>query len=471
MEMDAETKRLAAERDKRIAEVDSASDWTDDLRRTTNGGIKLSSLHNIILYLKNDPNLKGLLAFDEFSEQISILKDNPVTHQKAGMWKDDDNSIIRVYLDEKYNVLFTTDNLQDAISAVAREHSSNPIKERIEKVKWDGKPRAERFFIDYLGAEDNHYTRMVTRKWLSGAVARVYHPGCKFEIIPILEGPQGLGKSTVVGLLAPDYVNSSLDTMGKTKDDLQKLTGSWIVEIAELSAMKKTDVEALKNFTSILSDNYRNSYGHFATFHPRKNVFIGTTNQHDYLKDATGERRFYPIRCGINQAVKSPWQPVQRDIFQILAEVKTWVDAGEKLYLDQQTIDEAKAYQHEAQVVDPLKDAIEEYLAMPVPSNWDELTFSLKHSYFEHYVDGDKSKDSQPEWLGVHLSDEKEAMTQTSIREILAVVFNKQADSYLSGRISGETKKIKLIMDNEPDWQYQRIRSQGHQIRGYINTL
>ncbi|ARW21646.1 virulence-associated E family protein [Levilactobacillus brevis] len=466
--MDNEILQLAKKRDEQIAKAD---DWTSDLRRTTNGGIKLSSLHNIIVYLKNDPNLKGLLAFDEFSEQISILRDNPATRQKAGMWKDDDNSTTRVYLDERYNVLFSTDNLQDAIVAVAKEHSSNPVKERIEQVKWDGQPRAETYFIDYLGAEDNHYTRMVTRKWLSGAVARVYHPGCKFEIIPILEGDQGLGKSTVAGLLAPDYINSSLDTMGKTKDDLQKLTGSWVVEIAELSAMKKTDVEALKNFTSILSDYYRNSYGHFATFHPRKNVFIGTTNQRDYLKDATGERRFYPIRCGVNKATKNPWQPTKDDIPQILAEVKTWVDAGEKLYFDQHTMAEAKTYQQEAQTVNPMKEAIEEYLSMPVPTNWDELTISVKHSYFDHYTDGNKPNEDSSEWLSSKLSKEAGKLTQTSIREILAVVFGKQPDSFLSGRISGEAKKIKLIMDNEDGWQYQRIRSQGHQVRGYINIL
>ena len=128
--MNDEILQLAKKRDEQIAKAD---DWTSDLRRTTNGGIKLSSLHNIIVYLKNDPNLKGLLAFDEFSEQISILRDNPATRQKAGMWKDDDNSTTRVYLDERYNVLFSTDNLQDAIVAVAKEHSSDPVKERIEQ--------------------------------------------------------------------------------------------------------------------------------------------------------------------------------------------------------------------------------------------------------------------------------------------------------------------------------------------------
>lgn len=186
--MNDEILQLAKKRDEQIAKAD---DWTSDLRRTTNGGIKLSSLHNIIVYLKNDPNLKGLLAFDEFSEQISILRDNPATRQKAGMWKDDDNSTTRVYLDERYNVLFSTDNLQDAIVAVAKEHSSNPVKERIEQVKWDGQPRAETYFIDYLGAEDNHYTRMVTRKWLSGRLPEFIIPDVSLKLSPFLRAIRG----------------------------------------------------------------------------------------------------------------------------------------------------------------------------------------------------------------------------------------------------------------------------------------
>ncbi|ATU69704.1 virulence protein [Levilactobacillus brevis] len=466
--MDNEILQLAKKRDEQIAKA--SDDWTSDLRRTTNGGIRRSSLHNIRLYLKNDPYLKGILAFNDFTGQISKLKANPATHQAAGMWKDEDNSILRVYLDEQYDVLFSTENLQDVIASVAREHTSNPMKERIEQAKWDGKPRAEAFFIDYLGAEDNHYTRMVTRKWLSGAVARVYHPGCKFEIIPILEGHQGIGKSTTVSLLAPEYFNDSMKSMGKQKDDYQQLIGSWIIEIAELSAMKKTDIEGLKNFTSALSDYYRDSYGHYATHHPRKNVFIGTTNQRDYLKDATGERRFYPIRCGVNKATKNPWQPAKGDIPQILAEVKTWVDAGEKLYFDQQTMAEAKAYQQEAQTINPMKEAIEEYLSMPVPTNWDELTTSVKHSYFEHYADGSKATEEPPEWLNSQLSNQKQSLPQTTTREILAVVFDKQADSYLSGRINGEAKKVKLIMDNMDGWKYSmNITINGKRQRGYIN--
>ncbi|MFD1419357.1 VapE domain-containing protein [Lactiplantibacillus songbeiensis] len=458
------------QRDKRINNVTpiKGAEWQESLRKTDSGGIKRGSLFNIRLYIENDPNLKGVLAYDEFSEKVVKLKSNKVTGLLKGDWQDTDDSLLRAYFDERYNLLFSKDNVFDAMIRVARLNPVDPVKNRIESAKWDGHPRAESFFIDYLGAEDNHYTRMVTRKWLAGAVTRVYRPGIKFEIIPMLDGGQGLGKSTTVKNLYPDYFNDSLKTMGKQKDDYQKLTGSWIIELAELSAMQKTDIETMKNFTSATSDYYRNSYGRYATQHPRKSVFIGSTNQHDFLKDITGERRFYPIRCGINPATKNPLKSDKNDILQTLAEVKVWVDAGEKLYFDQQTIREAKPYQQEAQVIDPMKDAIADYLEMLVPTNWEKLTTSVKHSYFTTINNGGVIEPNADNWLNAKLDHDRELIKQTTTLEILAVVFDRQAEKYLAGRTNGDAKKIKLIMDNMQGWQYKtNIVINGKRGRGY----
>lgn len=461
--MDNDIKRLASQRDKNVTEASDG--WQSELRRTGNHGLK-KNIFNIMVYLENDENLKGLLTFDEFSDQIFKLRDSPAAGLRKGTWADADDSLLRAYLDKEYDVVFSKDNVTDALVAVAQEKTINPMKERIESVEWDGQKRAEDFFIDYLGAENSHYTREVTRKWLAGAVARIYHPGVKFEIIPILEGPQGIGKSTTVRLLAPDYFNDSMKGMGKHKDDYQQLLGSWIIEIAELSAMRKTDIEGIKNFTSSQSDNYRNSYGKYSSWHPRKNVFIGTTNQTDYLKDATGERRFYPIKCGVNKATKNPWEADSNDILQILAEVKTWVDSHEKLYFDHEMMLEAESHQREAQAINPMKDAITDYLAMQVPTNWDNLTNSVKRSYLSKAMDNEDVQDA--DWLNVKLSTERVPLQQTTTREILAVVFNKRSDSYLSGSINSDAKKIKLIMDNEEGWNYNaNVVISGKRQRGY----
>lgn len=472
MSEDKNLKQAIQEHDKRINNVTAlkGDNWQDQLRLTTQGAIRRSSLYNILLFIENDPNLKGVLAYNEFSDRVVKLRSNDKTGLKKGDWRDTDDSLLRFYFDAQYNILLSKDNLMDSIVKASQEHGFDPMKERIETVKWDGQPRAETFFIDYLGAEDNHYTRMVTRKWLAGAIARVYLPGVKFDIIPILEGAQGLGKSTLVRQLAPDYFSDDMKSM-KDKDDYQKLMGSWIIELAELSAMNKTDIESIKNFTSAQSDYYRNTYARRPEQHPRRNVFIGSTNHRDYLKDATGERRFYPIKCGVQPVTKNPLKAQQADMLQILAEAKTWVDAGEQLYFDQQTLNEAKAYQKEAQVIDPMREAVNDYLTMMVPTNWEELTISVKQSYFTAIENGNPIDSDSESWLHAKLAPTKEPIQRTTTREIMAVVFDHATNKYFSGRTNAEAKKIKLIMDNTEGWEYsQNLVINSKRSRGYQRT-
>jgi predicted P-loop ATPase len=458
-------KEVAQEYDKKITVLAKKDSWQNLLKMNSDGGVKTRSVYNIQLFINHDELFKDLIAYDEFADQIIKIADIPTLKIKKGFWTDSDDAILRVYLESRYNLLFGKDNITDAVVSISREKTVNPVKERIESVKWDGKPRAANYFIDYLGAENNHYTKAVTKVWLTGLIARVYNPGCKFEIVPILEGKQGLGKSTAASILYPDKFNDTIDSLGKQKDDYQQLQGSWILEIAELSAMKKTDVEKVKNFISAQVDNYRNSYGRYSIPHPRKCVFIGTTNQTDYLKDATGERRFYPIKCGVNKPAKNVWKPDHQDILQILAEAKTWFDNKSPLYLDKETMQEAKKYQAAAETVDPMKDAIEDFLNMEVPTNWADLSSSDKQAYFRYR--GANLSD----WLNNKLSSEREPLKQTTTREIMEVVFNKTVDKYLMGRTNSEAKKIKLIMDNMNKWSSQRIRINGKRVRGYMREI
>src|SRR5699024_6955439 len=158
---------------------------------------------------------------------------------------DDFIDDLRVRFDTKYHIKFSETDILSVLNVLARERSYHPIKRFIESKKWDKTPRAESLFIDYLGADDNQYIRDTTRKWLAGAVARVYQPGIKFEIIPILQGVQGSGKSTMASKLGGDYFTDSLQTMGKTKDDYQVLVNNWIVELGELASMNSTETETI----------------------------------------------------------------------------------------------------------------------------------------------------------------------------------------------------------------------------------
>ncbi|MCG0732337.1 prophage Lp3 protein 8, helicase [Lactiplantibacillus plantarum] len=183
-----------------------------------------------------------------------------------------------------------------------------------------------------------------------------------------------------------------------------------------------------------------------------------------HLKDATGERRFYPIKCGVNKAKLDVWHPDENYMLQVLAEAAYWYRNGELLYLDQATMKEAKVYQMAAEAVDPMRDAIEAFLAMEVPTDWGNMSTGLKQSYVSDY--GHQSK-----WLQDQVSNERKLLNQTTTREIMEVVFHKTVDRYLTGRTNSEAKRIKLLMDNMDGWKSQRIRMNGQRLHGYMREV
>lgn len=411
------------------AKVVAMRDWKDGLKKNNDGSVKAASPYNLQLIVEHDKLLKNMVNYDEFSEQL--VKPKPISelHLSPGFWQDEDSAALRLYVDEHYSVAFSRDNVADVVITVAKRHPVNPVKQRIESEIWDGKPRAERYFIDYLGAEDNEYTRAVTKTWLTGAVARIYDPGCKFEIVPILQGPQGIGKSTAARNLFPDKFNDSLQGMGRDKDDYQLLVGSWILEIAELSAMRKTEIERTKNFVSGRTDNFRGAYNRYSSPHPRKCAFIGSTNQHKYLKDETGERRFFPIPCGVQTAIKDVWHPDDNDILQILAEAKHCYDQGSPIFLNDRIVDMAKKYQEDAADVNVVKTAIVNYL------NETESTF-------------------------------------ITTRQLMEDLFDVSPDKYYIGKANALAKQVGAVMDNLDGWDKarQRINRQGNPVTGYAKT-
>ncbi|WP_288531242.1 virulence-associated E family protein [uncultured Secundilactobacillus sp.] len=459
--LDAETKALMDAHDKHLKPLPS---WQDELKKTAEGGIRVRSLSNIRNIIQHDQNLKGVLGYDEFADVIVKLRQSPEAGLVGQYWGDSDDALVRNYIDDRYDLLFSKENIADAVIAVAKNTIVNPVKARIETQEWDGKPRAESYFIDYIGAEDNHYTRTVTKVWFTGAIARVYHAGVKFEIVPILQGGQGIGKSTAARNLFPDAFNDTLKSMGKSKDDYQQLQGSWILELGELSALSKSDVELTKNFISSPSDTYRNSYGRYATPHPRKCVFIGTTNHEDYLKDATGERRFYPVKCGVTNPTKDVINPDENDILQVLAEAKHWYDNKEPLYFDRKTLNEARVYQENATVTDLTRDTISEFLEMTVPANWDSLSVSAKQGCFNHRND----PEGLPKWLQEKVKGDSLPLAHTTAAEIMAVLFDRTEKDYLKRGINADAKRIKLIMDNMDGWRKnEQLMIKGKRKRGY----
>ena len=204
---------------------------------------------------------------------------------------------------------------------LTKERGFNPVKDFICSEEWDGKKRAETLLIDYLGAEDTELTRAITRKWLTAAVARVFNPGCKFDYVLTLQGPQGIGKSLLLTTIAGEWYNGNFSFSANSKEQREILADSWIVENGELAGMKKADVESAKAFISNVEDKYRRPYGAMVEHFPRHCVIAATTNEDYFLRSTTGDRRWWIVAVQGKGELGSWLNDLKANVGQIWAEV------------------------------------------------------------------------------------------------------------------------------------------------------
>jgi putative DNA primase/helicase len=365
--------------EKQEAAAAEFEDWTKALRRDRNGALQ-NSLHNITLIMENDENLKAV-CFNQLADGMEIKGSVPWQHP-ARFWRDADDAQLICYVDANYGS-FSARNYQIAVAKVVDDRSYHPIREYLASLpEWDGVTRAEILLIDYLGAEDNAYTRAVTRKTICGAVARVQHPGVKFDNILVLNGDQGIGKSTLIAKLGGEWYSDSLSlTDMNDKTAAEKLQGYWILEIGELAGMKKADIDKVKAFISRQDDKYRASFGRRVTPHPRQCIFFGTTNsQNGYLRDITGNRRFWTVKTP-GTGKKKPWQLTNEDVRQIWAEALVLVERGEKLYLDSNLEALSQVEQSSAMEQDDREGLVSAYLNLPLPENWSGMDIYARQEY------------------------------------------------------------------------------------------
>lgn len=338
-----------------------------------------NTLRNLTLILENDPKLKDIV-FNQHLDGMEIKGSVPWKHPSK-FWRDADDAQLISYVDENYGT-FSQRNFDIAVAKVTDDRSYHPIREFLQALpEWDKVERVDTLLIDYLGAADNKYVRAVTRKTLCAAACRVLNPGCKFDTMLVLNGSQGIGKSTLIAKLGGEWFSDSL-SLNDTKDKTaaEKLQGYWILEIGELAGLRKAEVETLRSFLSRQNDIYRASFGKRTTPHPRQCVFFGTTNaESGYLRDTTGNRRFWPVKTPGGGSKRS-WDVTQEDVLQIWAEVMHYVKAGEKLYLDPEVEALAKAEQREAMESDEREGLVREYLEALLPDNWDDMdTFERRN--------------------------------------------------------------------------------------------
>ncbi|TFF58294.1 virulence protein E [Comamonas sp. A23] len=288
----------------------------------------------VVAALQNDPKLKGCVAFNELSKSTSVRKAWPWPHAKTGGLEADSTLLLGMYLNDVYRVGdVSTQNIKDGIATVAYTERYHPVREWLAGLEWDGKPRLDKWLIHVLGespetlkAPMDEYLALVGRYWVMGMVWRVMEPGCKFDYMPVLEGKGGLRKSTLGRLLAgrPEWFSDTKFDLSRGKEAYEQVRGKWLYEIQEMSSFSKADVNDIKAFVSSMVDNYRVAYGDQAQEFPRQCVLVGSTNDKKYLRDRTGNRRFWPVP--VRHKIKTEWIEKWRD--QLMAEAYALYQQG-----------------------------------------------------------------------------------------------------------------------------------------------
>lgn len=282
----------------RMPEPPDDDDWECYLVRKS--GAVTKCLANAVLYLEKIDAWKGVIAYDEFAERTVFRRPLPFdpSGPAYGEWTDHLEAKTAVWMQRTFRVEFSTLTVGQAVEVVARGNRFNPVRDALEGLPpWDGIRRNADWLSDYLGVAKTEYTTLVGQFFLIGMVKRIFEPGCKFDYSLVLEGDQGLGKSTAVRILAWNwFADTDLDL--SSKDALLALPGHWVYEISEMGSLAKAEASKQKSFLSRQEDEYRPPYGKRLIKAPRQLVFVGTTNEEEYLKDPTGGRRFWPVMCG-----------------------------------------------------------------------------------------------------------------------------------------------------------------------------
>lgn len=336
----------------------SADNWRDYLLGSRRYGY-YACLENAFLALQYDRKWEGVLGFNESAYRVEALAPPPWTTVKVVPypWCDEDDGRAAGWL-QREGIMVSQAIAGTAVQMVAREHPFHPIRQYFESLEWDRVPRIDTWLPTYCGAPISEYTHAVGAKFLIGAVARVYKPGCKNDCCLVLEGRQGIMKSTALRVLADPWFTDHIADLG-SKDSQMQIHGVLIVEVAELDAMSKSEASRVKAFMSTSTDRFRPPYGKHLINVPRESVFAGTVNDGiRYLKDETGARRFWPVRCTQVDITK-----LRQDRDQLWAEAVARFKQEESWWLDSfALIDEAEEQQAARYDSDPWLEKIRAYI-------------------------------------------------------------------------------------------------------------
>jgi len=413
---------------------------------SSTGAIK-GLFSNLLLALKR-LGTSSKLKYNEFSRMIEYENRN---------LEDLDLINFRDEVNREIEADFKTPEILQATHKLSSENSYNPIKQMIESKEWDKTERVETFFIDYLGAEDSEYTRTLAKRWLTGAVARVYEPGIKFEVVPIFHGKQGIGKSTIGDKLAGEYFTDSLKGM-TNKDDLLILAGKWIVELSELSAMGETRIEEVKSFISARTDTFRVPYDKLPKDHNRTIVFFGTTNTPQFLKDVTGDRRFFPVSCKPN-ASKDIFNISKETIQQLWAEAYEYYKNDTRIFYTEEEQDYIEEnYRKDVRYEDELLNQVTHFINLEIPKDFYKLqTYEQKKIFNDgYYYKGDSN---------IKVTGFQSKIEKFHTRDLLKIIGYEP----LKPNFNSLMAKVNMYMNNFDEWEYKpSLKINGRVTSGYV---
>jgi len=484
-------------------DVDEAADdgdddaWKADLTTDKKTGAIEPTLNNACLILSHAPAFRDRLAWCKMGELIYVTRPMPWKHHSrqqsaaeeaaimgegwdattgyddseyhgpprmAGrVWDEQDRiELYKVFERLGWSVQQKRNGaLDNALINAAQEHTCDPIRDYLLGLEWDGVERLDDIFIHWLGAEDCELNRAVTRLWMMGAVDRVMRPGCQFDSVLVFCGEQGIGKTSMLRMLAGEYFTNAVDATSMEKSTAELLQGRWIVELGELDSVKKSSATSFKNFISSTSDRYRKPYATDAESHPRQCVFAGTTNESSFLRDDTGERRYWIMPCagqeGMAEVGKKGTLPGFADVVdQVWAEaVVRWrerltekrrgseplMSVNAYLYLTDPRL-EREMEQRRAgfKLADTVREDIEEYLDTELPDNWEDMGPDARADFFRGAWIGDPAR----------CTYRRETVTLKEIRTEL--YHERPEDAARNGR-SSLVYRITSIMDSMPGWE------------------
>ena len=286
-------------------------------------------LANAITAFRHAPEWEGVLGFNEFSQQVVTRGPTPWGKEVGSRWADADDSLATEWLQREVGVFVGSNTVAEAVQTVARENGFHPVRNHLEKLEWDKVSRVETWLIDYLDCTDSEFIRAVSSRWLISAVARIFRPGCQADHVLLLEGPQGIRKSSALrALVGDEWFADHIADLG-SKDSRLDLLGKWVIEMSELVSMRRAEIEKVKAFLTARTDHFRPPYGRRAIDVPRQNVFAASTNEEQPFVDSSGNRRFWPVRCG-----QIDVDGVRRNRDQLWAEAYHRFKQGEVWWLD-----------------------------------------------------------------------------------------------------------------------------------------